>query len=252
MAIARSPMIYLDNWALSGVFANDVARQKRLLCTLQKRGTLLLSWANIMELPAYAPIRTLFDGIGANWYPLEWNFFSCMRKEEQQAPRHNSPSLSTNLLATYYPFVHERVCSLTELLRLISKCPTSFQAARNKIKDAVQSLVNLVKSAFLKDPNWIDKEFPPVAFYALQPTRYVFNRLMRALAAERGFTFTANDGLDLIHTVVPVAYADFVLLDKTWTQRVRALSMPGRAVHAFYEAEVDHFLNALESWAIRP
>jgi hypothetical protein len=250
-AIARSPMIYLDNWALSGVFANDRVRQQRLLNTLNKRGTLFLSWANVMELPAYSPIRTLFDGIGENWYPLEWSPFSCMRKEEQISPGDNSPALSASLLETYYPFVHQRVCSLSELLDLSRKYGARVQAARNKIKEAVQRLINLVKSVGAKDPSWIENEFPPISFNPQQPTRYVFTHLMRALAAERGFTFTANDGMDLVHTVVPVAYADFVLLDKSWTQRVRCLSMPGRAVYAFYEAEVDQFLDALESLEIR-
>lgn len=251
-AIARSPMIYLDNWALSGVFANDRARQRRLLDALQKRGTLLVSWANIMELPAYPPIRALFDGIGANWYPLEWNFFLCIRKEEQLSPGQNSPALGTGLLETYYPFVHESVYSLGELLSLTGKYRERVEAARNKIKDAVQSLVNLVKSTYSKDPNWLDKEFPSIPLNPQKPTRYVLNHLMRALASESGFTFTANDGMDLVHTVVPVAYADFVLLDKSWTRRVRSLPMVGRNVYAFYEAEIDQFLDGLDSLVVVP
>jgi hypothetical protein len=135
---------------------------------------------------------------------------------------------------------------LSSLIDLIGENRVSARAAREEIKDAIQGLVNVIKSSCSKDANSIEKEFPLIPFSAEQPTRYVFTHLMRALASERGYTFTPNDGMDLVHTVVPVAYADFVLLDKSWTGRVRSLSMPGRAVYAFYEAEIDQFLDALE------
>jgi hypothetical protein len=133
--------------------------------------------------------------------------------------------------------------SFTDLSR---KYPSRVQAARQTIKDAVQRLVSAVKSGCSKDANWIEKTYPLIPFNAQHPAHYVFVQLMRALASESGFTFTPNDGMDLVHTVVPVAYADFVLLDRSWAHRVRSLSMPGRRVYAFYEPEIDQFLDALE------
>jgi hypothetical protein len=80
----------------------------------------------------------------------------------------------------------------------------------------------------------------------------VFTELLRALASEKGFKFTANDGIDLLHAGVPVAYGDFVLLDKSWTRRVRALMMPGHPLYAFAEPELDSFLDAFEDCEIVP
>jgi len=37
----------------------------------------------------------------------------------------------------------------------------------------------------------------------------------------------------------------FVLLDKAWTRRVRAIGMPGRQFYAFAEPDIDKFLEAI-------
>jgi hypothetical protein len=83
-------------------------------------------------------------------------------------------------------------------------------------------------------------------FNPQRPAAFVFNELVRILAAERGFTFTLNDAKDLFHATVPVAYSDFVLLDKYWTPRVRKIVMPDRKSFAFSEPELDEFLDAFE------
>jgi len=69
-------MVYLDNWAMSRALATDETRRKRFLETFKKRGTLLFSWTNVIELGdsifgRAAPIRLLLDGIGEHWFPLE-------------------------------------------------------------------------------------------------------------------------------------------------------------------------------------
>ncbi len=47
-------------------------------------------------------------------------------------------------------------------------------------------------------------------------TRYILAEVHRQLLMDVDVHFTKNDAIDLLHTVVPAAYCDYVLLDKRW------------------------------------
>jgi hypothetical protein len=247
----RQPMVYLDNWAMSRVLANDGPRRKRFLEAFKLKGTLLFSWTNVLELPRYEPIRLLFDGIGEHWFPIEWNPFACIRKENARTPGTNTPALSETFLQAYYPYVHGQPLILSSVLDLLRQ-DTGANVRRDQIKNSIKQFIDDVKRGNSTDPLWLDKEYPMVPFDPQRPTLFVFTQLLRALASERGFTFTPNDGTDLFHTTVPVAYSDFVLLDKAWTQRARAITMPDHPFYVFYDAEIDQFLEAFENCDIVP
>jgi hypothetical protein len=119
-------------------------------------------------------------------------------------------------------------------------------AGQDQIKVTVRRFIDEVKQGHSKDPNWLEEKYPALPFDPQRPAVFVLGELVRALASEHGFTFTPNDGMDLFHATVPVAYSDLVLLDKSWTQRVRAIAMPGRQLYAFSEPELDQFLDVFE------
>jgi hypothetical protein len=247
----RQPMVYLDNWAMSRVLANNGPRRKRFVEIFKVKGTLLFSWANVLELPHYEPIRVLFEGIGEHWFPLEWNPFACIRKENALKPGDNTPVFSETFIQAYYPHIHGQSPTLSSVLDLL-RLDSGGKARRDKIKGTIKQFVDEVKRGHSTDPDWLDKKYPLLPFDPQRPTLFVFTQLLRALASEGGFTFTPNDGVDLFHTAVPVAYSDFVLLDKAWARRARAVSMPDRRFYAFYGAEIDQFLDAFENCQIVP
>jgi hypothetical protein len=117
-------MVYLDNWAMSRALAADETRRKRFLETFKKRGTLLFSWTNVIELGdsifgRAAPIRLLLDGIGEHWFPVEWNPFAAIEKENAQPAGANSPVFSETLLRAYYPHVHGASLTLSSVFDLL-------------------------------------------------------------------------------------------------------------------------------------
>jgi len=70
--------------------------------------------------------------------------------------------------------------------------------------------------------------------------------------------FEENDAFDLLHAAVPIAYCDFVLLDKKWRaiaekaiSDLRALNKAVRLATVFSgrPGELDSFLTALETWS---
>jgi hypothetical protein len=252
----RQPMVYLDNWAMARALARDDRRRTRFLDAFKTRGTLFFSWANVLELGnsifnRSAPIRFLFDGIGEHWFPIEWNPLACIRKEIAYVSGANSPALSESFLRAYYPHVHDGVLTLSTVLDLLRQDNgAKAHAGRDQIRVIVPQFVDEVKQGHSKDPKWLDKQYPALPFDPQRPALFVFTELLRALASERGYTFTPNDGMDLFHATVPVAYSDFVLLDKAWTHRVRAIGMPGRQIYAFSEPDIDEFLDAFEQCEI--
>jgi len=104
---------------MSRVFAIDSPRRKRFIEIFKVKGTLLFSWANIVELPHYEPIRVLFEGVGEHWFPLEWNPFACMRREIAQMPGGNTPALSETFIHAYYPHIHGKKLTLSSVLDLL-------------------------------------------------------------------------------------------------------------------------------------
>jgi hypothetical protein len=47
--------------------------------------------------------------------------------------------------------------------------------------------------------------------------------LIGPLVNQRDLKISHNDAIDLTHTVVPVSYCDYVLLDNGWTTRVNQM-----------------------------
>lgn len=195
----RPPMVYLDNWAISRVLANDGPRRERFIEIFRSKGTLLFSWANVIELPLYENIPVLLDGVGENWFPVEWNPFACMRKENAQDAGGNTPALSETFVLAYSPHIHGERLTLSSMLELLRSDDP--KPRRAMIKKAAKQMVDDVKSFHAADPHWLDREHPALPFDPKRPTQYVFTQLLRMLALEP--TFSLNDGMDLFHATVP-------------------------------------------------
>jgi hypothetical protein len=54
-------------------------------------------------------------------------------------------------------------------------------------------------------------------------TAIVLREVLAGLMRDRSAPITVNDALDFFHTIVPVAYSDFVLLDGRWRDQVDRL-----------------------------
>jgi hypothetical protein len=51
-------------------------------------------------------------------------------------------------------------------------------------------------------------------------TRHLLREMLRAIIIDKQTKITRNHAIDLLHAVVPVAYCEFVLLDKHWETQV--------------------------------
>ena len=54
-------------------------------------------------------------------------------------------------------------------------------------------------------------------------TRYIFRELVRSFFINQRLNIKKNHAIDLLHSVVPIAYCDYVLLDKYWVTQIHQM-----------------------------
>jgi hypothetical protein len=88
-------------------------------------------------------------------------------------------------------------------------------------------------------------------------TRYLLRELLGGFLRDRSTVVTGNHAIDLMHTVVPSAYCDLVLLDGHWEvqvdrarERIRATGMVFPIARAFSARRdgINRFLFQLSGW----
>lgn len=71
----------------------------------------------------------------------------------------------------------------------------------------------------------------------------------RQLIQKERFKIKENDALDFLHAAVPIAYGDFVLLDKHWADLTQKLKLSPDYVKMYSPRRVETFLENLEQWS---
>lgn len=259
-----SPSIYLDHWALR-MFSESRALADLLTKALEQRnGTLNLSWLNLAEFTKVMveeqarKAETLLEKILPNIFFLEVDFGEVIRREDY-------------LLAGGKPIPPH---ADLELLRMFSQMKTNslnlftahdlFKAIQDQVVARFDGLadtgidrIEVLREKYANDPEFQSavKRLPSGPLIQ-RGTRFLLREFVRALVVDRGTKITRNQVIDLFHAVVPIAYCDFVLLDKYWeTQLVRVRSrfekarmpVPCARVFSGKRGGVNRFLSELES-----
>jgi hypothetical protein len=125
------------------------------------------------------------------------------------------------------------------------------------LADTVIERVSALRDEVVADPEFRRLvQRLPAGRQIQRGTRFVLRELVRSLLIDQRLTLTRNHAIDLLHAVVPVAYGDFVLLDKHWeaqVERIRArlqaagVTVPIARVFSGKAGQVGSFLRALEA-----
>lgn len=241
-AAIRPPSIYLDHWALRH-FSSDSKLRQRFLACLRTKGTLLFSWANALEVShntgtSADNIRCFLTDIGEHWFPVEINPIKVIKNEA--VPGNSNPCFAASFLEAYYPHIHNGHLSLNTIVDLTQDEEIKFAAQESlgKLKSCIGKLFN----------RWRSEKMDGMETFAFSPDRpaqYVFNGV-RQLIQKENFKIDTNDPLDFLHAVTPLAYADFVLLDKHWADLAKKLKIPSPRVQVYSFKRVDQFIEDLE------
>lgn len=262
--VDRQPAIYIDNDSLSEL-AKHSALGDRFLACLQHCGTLLFSMSNAVDLAgpqgrSADVVRDFLDRVGSRWAPFEFNAFRLARREVGQESHEGSPAASPVLIhalvlqqledaGTAIVGVGSELLRLGRIVEYVQRDRTAVMQDMQRLKDAAAALVSDSRQKFLQDPGALDRLYPPMSFSPATPAMYVLNETLRIVTRQaRSHTWSTNDGIDMAHAVSAVAYADLILLDRQWKERMQMVHLPLGSAEIFYRFEIDQFLSRFEAW----
>lgn len=253
--LVRQPAIYLDHDSLSDI-ARTPARRQRFLDIWARRGELLFSFVNSLDLAGpqgdtVRYIRDLLQDIGPYWIPLDLNPWRVIRKENGQEPCIGSPSISEAFLRPYFLELRDEVTNLGRVVDLIQNDRDATLANVEELKISVNQMVQTYREGFMRDEAFLDRQLPAIAYDPARPTSFMVRQLERLVTREaRSHVWMPNDGIDFMHASVASSPADFLLLDRQWKRRVLEVASPRAYPWVFYRYELDDFLTAFDTCVI--
>jgi hypothetical protein len=258
--------VFLDNFAIIGLAKGDRDRRRRFIATLNRGVDVLFSVSNAAELSgpqgySFITIREFLDEIGTHWFPVEFDPYECIKREQQPQ---GLPFFCERLLKT---FTAERLRRSPEIkiADLPASLPSDFfrlglfmdwlAPQRDDIVDGKHQMGLRLRCEIMahwaehrKNPGWLDAKLPELPFTVDRPATYVYGNLLRLLVREaKGRTIMPNDGIDFGQAVIGTAYASVATLDKHWKQRVETiLPMPNKLARIYYQPELDKMVRDIE------
>jgi hypothetical protein len=244
-ATTRAPAVFLDHCGLR-VISSDGSHRKRFLGCFESVGTLLFSWAHMLELSGNSGasadrIRSLLEGIGANWFPLEVNPFKVLERETHGGENDESPCAGTGFLYNYYPHVHGGPLSLSAVVRLAQD--PEIRGALTAVLEGVKSDVSQVVLSVRARARDLPGKEP---FDRRRPAATILSGLSRILL-KGAFNFNANDSVDFFHAAGALVCGDMVLLDKRWADFARQVGVPKDYTRVYTPRQIVPFLDDLEN-----
>ncbi len=225
-----SPAVYLDHWALRTV-SEDATLGGRLTEVLEAQGgTLVLSWANIAEFPsldeqAARKAEHFIEGQLPRLFFLEHNPFQVIEREnaliagDPPVPPHGDFDL-LGLVVGLRPSGVQPITCMGMLAEVSGRRSESTERMKAVFVEQVSSL----RAEYLEDNDFralVDRSLRDQR--ELRGTAIVLREVVAGLLRDKSAPITPNDALDFFHTIVPVAYCDFVLLDARWRDQVDRL-----------------------------
>jgi hypothetical protein len=259
-----SPIVYLDHWAFR-LFSESQALSDRLTAALkQNNGTLALSWLNLAEFTKVTveeqarKAETLIEKILPQIFFLEVDFFEVIGREDDLLAGGNPipPHADIDLLKMFSQKKPNSLNLFTahDLFRVLQG---QVSARFDGLADTGVDRIEVLREKYASDPEFqLAVKRLPTGPSIQHGTRFILREFIRALIVDKGTKITRNQAIDLFHAVVPIAYCDFVLLDKYWEEqldRVRlrfgkaGMSIPTPKAFSGKADGVDKFLFELES-----
>lgn len=218
----RPPLIYLDTCAYIELEKNppllECFRQQLVV-----KGTILFSLFNMQQLglgdsDSRRKLIPVWDAIGENWAPVQGDVAQVIRDEHNMVPR---PWYDGQLYNGLFPTIPERL-TLNHGFKLF--CKRRWREILNESFETSQlsnrQLLEKMHSDWQNNSERYMKNLTANAKKAESRTDMVINAILKTYYAS-GSKVKKDDAVDLMHVFVPVANADYVVLDGAWADRVR-------------------------------
>lgn len=260
-----APAIYFDHWALRDISEDSTLRNRFTEALLRRGGTLMLSWLNLVEFTKVTDVsqaraaEALIEDLLPNVFFFEVNPFIVIEAEDALLSGADPfpPHADKQFLRAFIALRPNSPRPFTARNLFITPLESGLDPRMDDLADTVVERVEALRATFLSDAEFEGRvRNLPQGQPIQHGTRYVLRELVRPVLLDQSLKFSRNHAIDLIHSVVPLAYCDIVLLDKHWKtqaekvrERVTAANMtfPIAKVFSGKTDEVSKFLELIES-----
>lgn len=260
--ITSRPSVYLDQWMWGLLSEDSDLRNKFIQTAGEANATLMYSNATLIEL-ALITDRKQIDAIHEVMDNLDYGFSDfnpsrVIEKEERlEIPGGGAfyelnPCCDLELIKNYFlnrmnPLKPFQLSAILPKLRADVEYG-KFRQMGNRFED-LKSIVLKVRN----DPDALNRakkrHSKKELFRKQMPyTKDIYRLAIDFVVVNECMKMPSNEWIDLLHTVVPVAYFDFVMLDKRWCHFIRTIFplSPPDIANVFSQREISEFLDQIE------
>jgi hypothetical protein len=224
-----SPSVYLDHWAVRKLSFDERLRTRFSEALRQKNGTLALSLINSIEFvglqfsaEAEAADR-LVDAISPHLFFLWVEPFTVIANEQQVAAgnRYLHPAADDDAMQRFVELGDSPLSGKCLFRVMVSRRDELLSSLQSLGRESLEGIERL-RQRHDSDPEVRKRaaSAPHRTDIHLRSTLPLMQVLLRRFLKNRGTKLSSNDGVDLLHAVVPASYCDFVLLDRRWEAAV--------------------------------
>lgn len=255
----RPPAVYLDHWAFRRISEDPELRQALASALADRDGTLVIGRLNLLEFTRVACRTTLQDAERLVQDVLPRVFFLDIQIMDVVS-RENTRGFGAcgdMQMFEYYgkplldDFQQWRAIKLFEILDgKRDEYRAGFDLIENKVLNALNEYSTVNRR--------IIGEGLDEAARRPRATLTLARALVDEIFRDKRRTLDQNDASDMMHTVVPCAYCDYVLVDSEWcdyVERVRRRLRGQQHVAAVYSPKgngVQRFLDAFRAHPKHP
>lgn len=236
----QSPTVYLDHWAMMDLVSSVETRDAFVSWIDSEQGTLAISLLNLIEFSSVGDMNIaraddLLDLVFPRIMFIDHDFLQVIKREKElsrhggEGGPHFDPG-AIEILAMLRPAGLEPI-GVKGLIPLMKT--EQMMTSKDNLADTIVGEVEKIRRTISVDadkarnarrPAVVPKHIPRV-------TSALERELLQRLAFDNKGLFTRRDAIDLCHTVVPVSYCDYVVLDKRWAsladESIRRLQRAG-------------------------
>ncbi len=260
--IAYPPTVYLDTWALFDFIGDNDLADRFIKILNNLGGTLILSMVSIIESMAIdnqEQIQNLYkfiDSIGAAF--LDFNFMRVIKKEKIYKKIKGpfleiSPAIDCGLLDSFIK-IHkpENPLKVSEIFLAYRQDLENGKVLEEnweqnlfpvivRARNNINSLSNAKKRFRKRKENADTYKFPC--------TEFLWESCIDYTAINENMKMPDKEWRDIFHTIVPVAYSNFVLIDKRWRNFVKSTGLnPTQISKVYAQRNLSEFLKDLGNW----
>ena len=263
--IAYPPTVYLDTWVIFDFIGDNKLADNFIKILNNLGGTLILSMVSIIETMAIENqeqiqhIYKFIDSIGAEKIAfLDFNLTRVIGNEKKYKNNNGqflkiSPAIdfeSLNaLLEIHKPENSLKVSEIFLAYRqdlengkvLNEKWGEDLFPIVTRARNDINALSNAKKRFRKRKENANTYKFPC--------TEFLLESCIDYIAINENMKMPDKEWYDVLHTIVPAAYCDFLLIDKRWLNFIKSIGLEYPQIAKVYtRRNLSEFLKDLENW----